>query len=242
MQVLPELPPIIEQEVALDLSDPQREQYNNAASSFNPDAAVSPTESSTTHLFALITKLKQICNYDDLSGSSSKFDALVPVLQDTYSNRRKLIIFSQYVRTLEWIESRIRQFGLPPMLYDGRLDERQREAIVTRFNASPSPEVLLVSLRAGGVGLNLDAADTVVLFDRWWNPAVEQQAIHRAHRFGRDRPLHVLKYLVTDTVESRIAEIIERKVSLFSEYIDKADDADIGRFSRQELMEVLGLL
>ena len=100
--------------------------------------------------------------------------------------------------------------------------------------------MLLVSLRAGGVGLNLGEATHVVIFDRWWNPAVEAQAIYRAHRFNRDEPLHVIRFLIVDSVEERIASILERKESLFDEIIESAE-ATTHRFTKKELMQIMGL-
>ena len=101
--------------------------------------------------------------------------------------------------------------------------------------------LLLASLRAGGLGLNLQACSVVILFDRWWNPAVEVQAIFRAHRFDRSRPLHVFRFLVKDSVEERIAEILEAKRALFEEYIDRAPTAQVQQLTRGELLRILDI-
>ena len=115
-----------------------------------------------------------------------------------------------------------------------------RQAAIANFKRSPSPRALLISLRAGGVGLNLGDASHVVLFDRWWNPAVEVQAIYRAHRFDRELPLHVVRFLVADTIEERIAQILDRKADLFEEVIESVEMTN-HRFTREELMEILEL-
>lgn len=115
-----------------------------------------------------------------------------------------------------------------------------RQDTITRFRIAQSPRALLVSLRAGGVGLNLGEATHVVLFDRWWNPAVEIQAIYRAHRFERDLPLHVVRFLMLDTIEEHIAAILSRKEDLFDEMVESVDTHD-HRFTREELMRILEL-
>ena len=116
----------------------------------------------------------------------------------------------------------------------------ERQAAIDRFRNESTPRMLLVSLRAGGVGLNLGEATHIVLFDRWWNPAVEVQAIYRAHRFDRDTPLHVIRFLVADSIEETIAAILQKKESLFDETIEAVETA-APRFTREELMNILQL-
>ena len=101
------------------------------------------------------------------------------------------------------------------------VDNRQKA--MDSFKTDSTPRLLLVSLRAGGVGLNLGEATQVVVFDRWWNPAVEIQAIYRAHRFSRDKPLHVVRFTVADTIEERIAEILNHKEKLFEDVIESPE-------------------
>ena len=149
-----------------------------------------------------------------------------------------MLIFSQYVRTLKWLSERIE---IPHALFYGELSEVEKDQIVKDFNINKGPRVLLISLKAGGTGLNIQSASTVVLFDRWWNPAVEQQAIERAHRFGREKPLYVVKLLVVDTVEVKIAEILERKWRMFKEYVDEAPIAEVGELTLKDLYTILKL-
>ena len=123
----------------------------------------------------------------------------------------------------------------------GELSDRARDRAVQQFNDSPGPRVLLASIRAGGVGLNLGTASHVVLFDRWWNPAVEEQAIHRAHRFGRDRILFVYRFLVVDSIEERIATVLGEKRETFERYIETAESAVMPSFSASDLEAVLDI-
>jgi len=168
-----------------------------------------------------------------------KLDSLRLIIDTLNEPTDKLIIFSQYVETLKWLSERLG--GIPYDLYHGQLPEAVREGALAHFEREPGPRVLLVSLRAGGVGLNLPSASVVVLFDRWWNPAVENQAIHRAHRFGRERLLHVVRFLVVDSIEERINTLLQEKQVLFEQYVEMAENAPVRPFSRNELKRLLDL-
>lgn len=209
-EVLPELPERIEQTLEHDLTNEQRKAYNSIWE--NREELYRESGS----LLALITDLKQICNYEPQSGASSKLETLSLVLENTADENKKILVFSQYVETLQWIQHQLDQ----GIVYHGELDEEQRDRALSAFQDREGPRLLLMSLTAGSVGLNIQEADTVVLFDRWWNPAVEEQAIRRAYRLGRKRPLHILKFVVRDTVEERIVSILERKSSLFDEVVE----------------------
>jgi len=141
--------------------------------------------------------------------------------------------------TLRWLQSKLE--GLATSLYAGHLDETERKRVLGTFRARAGPAALLISLKAGGVGLNIQEASTVVLFDRWWNPATEDQAVQRAHRFGRDRPLHVIRLITKETVEERIAELLARKQALIRNYVGEADSSGIGPLSDDELRRILQL-
>jgi len=238
-EVLGELPPVIIQDLAIDLGEDQRSSYDEVWYS-RTDALESESRPiSTAALFAVITKLKQICNFDLDSGASAKLDALQTLLEPVIEPTDKVIVFSQYVETLKWLSSRLEH--MPHDLYHGGLGTEERDDIIRRFEGDPGPRILLMSLRAGGLGLNLQSASLVVLFDRWWNPAVEIQAIYRAHRFDRKTPLHVVRFLVSDTVEEQIDEILKTKQALFEEYVDAAPTADVHLLTRGDLMRILAL-
>ena len=183
--VLKDLPPIIDQEIAIELQGKQQDAYLRSWEGRWENLDTSPKGFSSANLFAIITKLKQLCNYDRESGQSAKLNVLLDILEIQTATDDKIIIFSQYVETLKWLASRIK--NVPHEIFHGGLSQLEREKILNQFRQEPGPRCLLISLRAGGVGLNIQEASTVVLFDRWWNPAVESQAIQRAHRFGRER-------------------------------------------------------
>lgn len=238
-EVLGELPPIIAQDLPLELQGKQKEAYDTLWNARFDILHASGVPVTLTNLLALITRLKQLCNYDPESEESVKWEALSVILESLSQSTDKLIIFSQYVKTLEWLSSNLKDFTHG--LYHGQQSESERDAVLAKFRGEPGPRALLVSLMAGGVGLNLQEASAVVLFDRWWNPALEDQAVQRAHRFGRDRPLHVFRFMVTNSIEERIAKILGEKRKLFEQYVDMADNAVVKVFSRDELRRILDM-
>ena len=235
VEVRNELPPVIVQDLKLELAPAQRARYDELwANRWDDVAAI--TWSPGAVLLGLITRLKIVCNLDVDAGASSKLDALREIC-DGVGPGGRILVFSQFVETLKWVSDRI---VLPSDLLTGSMSSAERQAAIERFRTKRSPRVLFVSLRAGGVGLNLGEATHVVVFDRWWNPAVEIQAIYRAHRFDREEPLHVVRFMVADTIEERIAAILDRKESLFEDVVESTGVA-ARSFSVQELMQILEL-
>ena len=233
-EVRSELPPVIVQDLKLELEPPQRAKYDDLWANRRHAVAASTHDATTTVLLGLITRLKIVCNLDADANASSKLDALREIC-DGAGRGARILVFSQFVETLKWVADRI---ALPNDLLIGAMSENERQAAMERFKTEPDPRVLFVSLRAGGVGLNLGEATHVVVFDRWWNPAVERQAIYRAHRFDREEPLHVVRFMVADTIEERIAAILDRKESLFADVVESAE-MTAPSFTVQELMQIL---
>ena len=228
---LPGMPPIIEQELELELEGCQRETYDKllADKHNTPD----------THLFALITKLKQVCNRDPQTDTSVKLEALQVLLANQSLPSDKVVVFSQYVETLTWLSDCL---GPISRVFHGQQNDKDQQDTLRWFKKEPGPSVLLMSLKAGGIGLNLQEASLVVLFDRWWNPATEQQAIHRGHRLGRSSDLHVVKFLVKNTIEERIEQILNEKGALFQDIVEHAKSADPNSSQRNILRDILGIV
>lgn len=239
VEVVPDLPPIIYQDMSLELNDNQRTVYDAAWEAGSVDLRKAPHPVPAPALFALITKLKQICNRDAASGDSCKLDALQVLLESAAAAGGKVLVFSQYVETLKWLSEAID--SVPATIYSGEQSPAERDAVLTAFGQADGARALLMSLRAGGVGLNIPSADLVVLFDRWWNPAVEAQAVNRAHRLGRSTPLHVVRFLVRDSIEERIDDILAAKQQLFDDYVEAIDVADIPALTRNDLIRALGV-
>ncbi len=233
-EVLGELPPIIVQDMPLDLAGQQRQQYEELWSQRHELRDQPTAEASNS--FALITKLKQLCNLDTQSGESVKLDALRLVCENLVGAEDKLLVFSQYVTSLRFLQKKL---NIQTLLYHGELTDLEKDRVLDEFRNRPGPLALLISLHAGAVGLNLQEASTIVLFDRWWNPAVEDQAINRAHRFGRTRPLHVFRFLITDSIEQRIEDVLSEKRELFDAYVNQPDWEAHLKISPDELNRIL---
>lgn len=239
VDVVPDLPPIIYQDMSLELNDSQRAVYDAEWEAGSIGLRRAPHPVPAPALFALITKLKQICNRDAASGDSCKLDALQVLLESASAAGGKVLVFSQYVETLKWLSEAID--SVPTAIYSGEQSTAERDEALTAFEHADGSRALLISLRAGGVGLNIPSADLVVLFDRWWNPAVEAQAVNRAHRLGRLTPLHVVRFLVRDSIEERIDDILSAKQELFDDYVEAVDVADIPALTRNDLIHALGV-
>jgi SNF2 family DNA or RNA helicase len=212
-QVLRDLPPKLIHDEALELAAEQRESYRLA----EEEGVVRLTElgeaATIRHVFELVLRLKQICNFDSATGASAKLERLEADLEEIATSGRKAIVFSQWVGTLKRLAAQLDRFG--PLEYHGQVPQRRRDAVLQRFREDSDKHVLLMSYGAGGVGLNLQFVNYVFLFDRWWNPAVEDQAINRAHRIGVDGPVSVTRFLMLDTIEERIDRILQEKRELF---------------------------
>lgn len=213
-EVLTELPPKLIRDAEVELTPEQQHSYQLAEKEGVIHLNELQGALTIQHVFELVIRLKQICNFDPATGTSAKFDRLVADLEECRASGRKAIIFSQWVSTLRELWGRLQPFG--PLEYHGRVPSRQRDAVINTFRDDPDKHVILMSYGAGSVGLNLQFAGYVFLFDRWWNPAVEDQAINRAHRIGAAGPVTVTRFLATGTIEERINRVLEEKRELFN--------------------------
>lgn len=166
-------------------------------------------------LLAGLTRLRQICCdpalfVEDYTGESTKLERLLEIIEEKVASGHRILIFSQYTKMLVRIRERLAARQRAHFLLTGETPVEDRVALCDRFNAG-EVDLFLISLKAGGTGLNLATADTVILYDSWWNPAVEQQAADRAHRLGQQSPVEVIKLLMTGTIEEKMAELQDRK-------------------------------
>jgi SNF2 family DNA or RNA helicase len=222
-EVLTELPELIEQDFFINLSAEQQKEYDMV---FESRREKNPLE--------VITALKKICNFSE-NLKSSKLDRLKDVLEELDQKNEKSIVFSQYVKTLEKIDSSLNADNV--FLYHGGYNKKEKDNILHNFKNYPGSAVLLMSLQAGSVGLNLQEASTVILFDRWWNPAVENQAIARAHRMGRTEPVHAIKFIIQNTIEERINQLLQEKSDIFDDVIEGAVEVR-NKLKLNEILEI----
>jgi superfamily II DNA or RNA helicase len=221
-QVARELPERVEERVDCMLTAGQRRFYLSElgrARAFLGTLLAEPQslERNRMPILATLTRLRQICCHPTLAGGrdglgSGKFDQLFELLEPLLAEGHKVLLFSQFVECLKLIEADFGRRGIPYHLLTGQTTRRER--VVTAFTDDPRPCVFLLSLRAGGLGLNLTAASYVILFDPWWNPAIEAQAIDRTHRLGQTRTVIAYRLLTEGTVEERIWDLQQRKSAL----------------------------
>ena len=238
-QVLDDLPPILCRDADLTLSSAQRDAYSLAEKEGVVRLAGMGGKITVQHVFELILRLKQICNFDPSTGCSRKYERLAADLEEVAASGAKAIVFSQWVKTLKKLKAKLNPYR--PLEYHGQVPSARRDQIIEEFRRNPTRHVLLMSYGAGGVGLNLQFASYVFLFDRWWNPAVEDQAINRAHRIGADGPVTVTRFLTLGTIEERIDEVLRQKRELFQTVLaDCAAPRNLG-LSQQEIFSLFEL-
>ncbi len=241
-KVLTELPPKIIRDANVDLTPEQLEAYTRAEEEGVIQLKDKRHELTIHHVFELVLRLKQVCNFDPLTGASSKADRLEADLEECVASGRKAIVFSQWVDSIEQLAERLERFGVRQ--FHGKIPHRQRDMVLNQFRDDPNCHVLCMSYGAGSVGLNLQFAGYVFLFDRWWNPAVEDQAINRAHRIGAAGPVTVSRFLCSNTIEERIDAILQQKRELFAKVFDSDIQVDGNRsagLSRDELFSLFEL-
>lgn len=245
--VLHDLPPVSEIVYHCQLSDVQLELYKSYAASAR-DELVKLVERDgfdkvQIHVLATLTRLKQICCHPAIfakekaeMGDSSKYDMLLELLQTLVESKHKTVIFSQYTRMLQIMREDFEQRGIPFSYLDG--STKNRLEIVKEFNENQKIPVFLVSLKAGGTGLNLVGADTVIHYDMWWNPAVENQATDRVHRIGQKNSVSSYKLITLNTIEEKIVEMQRRKKGLVKKVVS-CDDEAIAKLTWEDVLELL---
>lgn len=193
-------------------------------------------------ILAGLTRLRQICCHpalfvEDYTGSSAKFEQLMEIIEECRSAGKRLLVFSQFTQMLDLIGRELGYQGIPHFYLDGSTPPSERIELCNRFNDGER-DLFLISLKAGGTGLNLTGADTVILYDLWWNPAVEQQAADRAHRFGQKNVVQVIRLVTQGTVEDKMYELQQRKKNLIEEVIQPGQEA-LSSLTEQEIREIL---
>lgn len=237
--VLTQLPPKTVCDVEVALTPEQWAAYQRAEDDGVVRLNHLGAELTIQHVFELVLRLKQICNFDPATGASAKLDRLEADLEECAASGRKALVFSQWVRTIEQLRPRLARFG--PLEFHGRVPANRRDGVLQQFRDDPSAQVLLMSYGAGSVGLNLQFAGYVFLFDRWWNPAVEDQAINRAHRIGAAGPVIVTRFLASGTIEERINAVLDQKRELFNEVFAKGLLAAKFGLSREDVFGLFNL-
>ena len=241
-EVLPDLPPKTAFMIDLDLAPLQREAYGRAEHEGQVWLRSLGARITIAHVLELMLRLKQLCNACPETGQSSKLADLADRIPRVIDDGTKALVFSQFVAApfgVDQIATTLAAHN--PVVLKGGMSAPARDRALNEFASDPDRRVMILSLRAGGVGLNLTAASTVFHFDRWWNPAVEAQAEDRTHRIGQTRPVQVFAYEVADSIESRIAAIIDDKRALFADLIDGVTLEGLDRLRLPDLLRAVGV-
>lgn len=220
-KVLTEMPPRMNRDERIELTPEQRETYRRAEEEGVLRLSALGQEATIQNVFELVLRLKQICNFDPPTGESAKLDCLTAELEEVQASGKKALVFSQWVETLGRLERSLTRFGA--IQYHGGMSTAARDEAIQRFKHERQHSVLLLSYGAGAVGLNLQFSQYVFLFDRWWNPAIEDQAINRAHRIGAAGAVTVTRFLSADTIEERIDEVLRHKRDLSELILSQAE-------------------
>ncbi|NOZ72132.1 MAG: DEAD/DEAH box helicase [Chloroflexi bacterium] len=255
--VIQDLPERLDMKVYCTLSDEQAELYQAVVEEGLPRIADSRGRSRRIHVFNLLTRLKQILNHplhyyhktappdlqqETISNRSGKLDRLTEMLEEVLDTGDKALVFTQFAEMGQLLTTHLQQtFDIPILYMYGGTPPKKRQAIINQFQDDPhSPPIFVLTLKTGGLGLNLTAAHHVFHFDRWWNPAVENQASDRAYRIGQTKNVQVHKFITAGTLEESIDEMIERKQGL-SEAIVGSGEEWLATLSDDELIQLLKL-
>lgn len=240
--VLSDLPPKLFTELSLPMSSLQRASYDRAEQDGIVHLRHLGGSATIQNVLELILRLKQICNFEPVSAVSAKADDLVRRIEQVVEARERALVFSQFQDAQFGalaIAQRLAQFQ--PLVYTGHASPQERQELVRQFKSDDRHPVMVLSLRAGGQGLNLQEASYVFHFDRWWNPATENQASDRSHRIGQTRPVHVYSYTLEASVEERIAAILRSKQQLFDEFVEGSGISVQENLTAAEVFGLVGL-
>ena len=243
--VLKDLPPRQEQIIYVDMDKKHAEFYHAKRLAFKTilenQVAISGIEKSKFAIFQAFSELRQIASVPEMKSESpipsSKIEALFEMLEDIIANRHKVLIFANFLGALDAIAERADRQGYTYLTMTGKSGNRQK--LVDTFQKDKSISLFLMTLKVGGVGLNLTAADYVIIFDPWWNMAAENQAIDRTHRIGQTKPVFAYKLICKDSIEEKILDLQKKKKDL-TDAIISGDEKGLKRISTEDLQYILG--
>ncbi|WP_285765800.1 DEAD/DEAH box helicase [Peribacillus sp. SI8-4] len=244
--VLGELPEKIESLESMELLPEQKKLYGAYLAKLKADTLKhldkDTFRKNRIRILAGLTRLRQICCHpalfvDGYTGSSAKYEQLQQIIKESQLSGRRVLIFSQFTKMLQLIGRDLAGQGHDYFYLDGQTPSKERVDVCDRFN-SGERDIFLISLKAGGTGLNLTGADTVILYDLWWNPAVEEQAADRAHRMGQKNVVQVIKLVARGTIEEKMNELQEKKRHLIEEIIDPGGKSS-SVLTEEDIKEIL---
>ena len=247
-EVLKELPEKFETKMVTELTERQKKIYLSYMDEIKEDLGNKIKDNSIgqnqIQILAALTRLRQICCHpstfiDNYKGGSGKLDLLMELIPEALMNDHRILVFSQFTSMLNLIGEELKLREISYFYMEGSTPPKVRNDYVKRFNEGEG-SIFLISLKAGGTGINLTGADTVIHYDPWWNPAVEEQATDRAYRIGQENAVHVIKLLTKGTIEEKIFKLQEKKREL-SDSIIQSKEVFINKLTKEELEDIFDM-
>jgi SNF2 family DNA or RNA helicase len=246
--VVKELPPKIEHKLVVEMTEEQKKLYaafiEKAKQEVNNEISERGFNRSKIKILSILTRLRQICCdpstfVENFEGESGKMLALDDLLVDSINEGHRILLFSQFTSVLKNIAKRLNSNNIDYMYLDGQTKTEDRVKMVEEFNEGQS-SIFLISLKAGGTGLNLTGADVVIHFDPWWNPAVEEQATDRAHRIGQQKTVEVIKIVAQGTIEEKIYNLQEKKREIIKSVMgeESSEESLVSQMTQEEIEEL----
>lgn len=245
-EVLSQLPDKIETNFFVEMTEDQKKVYKTYVDDIKEKMKDADFNKDKITILSYLTTLRQLCldpsiKIDNYNGESGKINVLNEIVSENIENNHKILIFSQFTSVLKNIGKELENENINYFYLDGQTNPKQRVELVDEFNKSEDVRVFLISLKAGGTGLNLTSADVVIHFDPWWNPAIESQATDRAHRYGQKNVVEVIKLISKGSIEENIIKLQEDKKELIQKIIseDLKNESFIKMLSKEELINLI---
>ena len=245
-EVLSQLPEKIETKFFVEMTNEQKKVYKTYVEDIKDKMRETDFGKDKITILSYLTTLRQLCldpsiKVENYKGNSGKIDVLNELIKENIENNHKILIFSQFTSVLQNISKELEKENISYLYLDGRTNPKERVELVDEFNQNKDIKVFLISLKAGGTGLNLTSADIVIHFDPWWNPAIENQATDRAHRYGQKNVVEVIKLIAKGSIEENILKLQEDKKELIQKVIseDFKNESLIKMLSKEELINLI---
>jgi SNF2 family DNA or RNA helicase len=239
------LPDKIEKNYYVELTKEQKKVYATYVADIKAKMEAENFEGDKITIFSYLTKLRQLCLDPDIildgyTGGSAKIEEALSLIEENIENGHKILLFSQFTSVLGRLSNKLSENKIEYLYLDGSTKASKRLELVEEFNTKGNYKIFLISLKAGGTGLNLTSADVIIHFDPWWNPAVQDQATDRAHRIGQKNVVQVIKLISEGTIEERIINLQENKKKLISDVLDSDYKSEnmLSALSKEELMDL----
>lgn len=242
-EVLKELPDKVDHKYMLEFSASEKKLYLANLAMVNKEMQAKMKEVHFDHIaiLAMLTKLRQICCdarlvYDNIKEPSTKINATISLIKTLTENNKKILLFSAFTSLLDLVSNQLDKEQISYYMLTGSTNKEERRKLVNNFNEDDT-RVFLISLKAGGTGLNLTSAEAVIHIDPWWNLSAQNQATDRAHRIGQNANVQVYRMIMKDSIEEKILKMQERKANLADSFVE-GNDGSLSKMSKEEILDL----